>query len=51
MISMHHLFVSLLIVVSEKPPLIDLSVGGIELRQAFEKDGGDVRLVLLLSPG
>ena len=51
MISMHHVLLSLLLVVSEKPALIDLSVGSIELRQAFEKAESDVRLVLLLSPG
>jgi hypothetical protein len=40
-----------LLIASGRPALTDLSAGGIELRQAFEKAEGDVRLVLLLSPG
>ena len=33
------------------PPLHDLSPSGAELRQRFEADHGNVRLVMLLSPG
>jgi hypothetical protein len=34
-----------------QPPLHPLSAGGAELKEKFEADAGNVRLVMLLSPG
>jgi hypothetical protein len=51
MTSMYQSLVVFLLLASENPALTDLSAGGVQLRRAFEKAEGDVRFVLLLSPG
>jgi hypothetical protein len=43
--------IATLAVASHKPALTDLSPGGVELKRAFERADGDVRMLLLLSPG
>jgi hypothetical protein len=49
---MQFLLVSALFISQDKPAtLTDLSGNGIELKEAFNKAAGNVRLLLIVSPG
>ena len=49
---MHLLLASTLLFAQDKPaPPIGLSKGGCELKEAFAKAEGKVRLLLIVSPG
>jgi hypothetical protein len=49
---MHLLLLSALLLAQEKsPPPSELTKGGTELKEAFAKAAGKVRLLLIVSPG